>query len=71
MKYYIKMYNKQFNRTKYKRYKCIDGFSENKELCWKFSKQGALKIIERLTDKDRSEYRRNLHNLEFSLEAAE
>lgn len=71
MKYYIKMYDKQFNRTKYKQYKCIDGFNANKELCWKFSKQGALKIIERLTDKDRSEYRRNLHNLEFSLEAAE
>ena len=71
MKYYIKMFNKQTGKTKYKRYKCIDGFTENKDLCWQFSKQGAQKIIERLTDKDRSEYRRNLHNLEFSLEEAE
>ena len=71
MKYYIKMYDKQRNRTQYKRYKCIDGFCRDKEFCWKFSKQGALKIIARLTDKDRSEYRANLHNLEFTLEEAE
>lgn len=67
MKYYIKMTNKQFGTTEYKRYKCIDGFSKNKSQCWKFSKQGALKIIERL----KWEYRRNVENLEFELEPAE
>lgn len=46
MRYYIVKETKY--GKEYKRYKCIDGFSKNKELCWKFSKQGALSIIERL-----------------------
>lgn len=66
MKYYIKMYNKQFNTIKYKRYKCIDGWSTNKEECWKFTKQSAMNIIERL----KFEYRRNINNIEFTLELA-
>lgn len=32
----------------YKRYKCIDGWTRNKEICWQFSKQGAEKIAKRL-----------------------
>ena len=64
MKYYIKKYNREFNTIEYKRYKCIDGFCKNRELCWQFSKQGALKIIERL----KYEYRRNIDNIEFSIE---
>lgn len=71
MKYYIVMVNKQFNMKEYKKYKCVDGWTRNKEVCWKFSKQGATNIIKRLTDNVRSEYRRNLHNLEFFLEEAE
>lgn len=63
-KYYIRKTNKQTGKVEYKRYKCIDGFSPNKELCWQFSKQGALRIIERL----KNEYRANIHNLEFDLE---
>ena len=55
MKYYIKKVNRQFETVEYKRYKCVDGFSGNKQVCWKFSKQSALKIIERLKD----EYKRN------------
>ena len=47
-KYYIKMYNPQTDRTKYKQYKCISGFNSNKECCWKFSRQGATKMIEDL-----------------------
>lgn len=67
MKYYIVMFNRQFNTKEYKRYKCIDGFTRKKEICWQFSRQGALKIIERL----KYEYRRNIDNLEFYLEVAE
>ena len=67
MKYYIKLTNKQFGTVQYKQYKCSDGFNKNKSLCWKFTKQGALKIIERL----KYEYRRNIANLEFTLEEAE
>lgn len=48
----------------YKRYKCIDGFSPNKDICWKFTKQGATKIIERL----KREYPYN--GIEFMLEEA-
>ncbi len=66
MKYYIKMINRQFGTVKYKRYKCIDGFSEDKTICWKFSKAGGLKIIEDL----KREYYRNIRNLEFQLEEA-
>lgn len=66
MKYYIKMINKQTGIIQYKKYKCIDGFTRNKEQCWKFSKQGAIKIIERL----KYQYRNNIQNLEFELEEA-
>ena len=59
------MENHQFGTVQYKRYKCIDGFCKDKTLCWQFSKAGALKIIERL----KYEYRRNIDNLEFRLEA--
>lgn len=67
MKYYIRLTNKQTGAVKYKQYKCIDGFNANKTLCWRFSKKGALAIIERL----KREYSRNLHNLTFDLEPAE
>ena len=69
MKYYIVKKNSQFGTTEYKRYKCTDGFSRNKELCWRFSKQGAIKIIERLKD----EYRINVERgyITFELEEAE
>lgn len=63
MKYYIRKTNKQTGRVEYKRYKCIDGFTTNKDLCWQFSKQGAEKIIERL----KVEYSANIKNLEFDM----
>ena len=67
MKYFIRKTNKQLNTVEYKRYKCIDGFTKDKNLCWQFSKAGALRIIENL----KNEYRRNIHNLEFELEEVE
>lgn len=67
MKYYIKMTNKQFNTVQYKQYKCIDGWAKVKDYCWRFSKQGAKKIIERL----KYEYRNNIDNIVFELEAVE
>lgn len=70
MKYYIVKTNTRFPedsrfRKEYKHYKCSDGFTNVKEKCWKFTKQGALKIIERL----KREYQRN-PSIEFSLEEA-
>lgn len=67
MKYYIVMTHKNTGIKEYKRYKCIDGFTTRKDLCWQFSKQGALKIIERL----KYQYRINIDKLEFTIEAAE
>lgn len=67
MKYYIRMTNHQTGKVKYKRYKCIDGFSENKAMCWQFSKPGALKIIERL----KQEYRMKIDHITFDIEEAE
>lgn len=64
MKYYIVMHNKQLNRTLYKKNKCVDGWTPVKDYCWRFSKQGAKKIIERL----KYGYRNNIDNLEFYLE---
>lgn len=63
-KYYIRKTNRQTGKVEYKRYKCSDGFCQNKYLCWQFSRQGALKIIDRL----KNEYRANIVNLEFDLE---
>lgn len=63
-KYYIVKKNNQNGTVEYYRYKCIVGWSKKKENCWQFSKQGALKIIERL----KREYWRNIKNLEFSIE---
>ena len=34
--------------TSFKRYKTIEGWSKNPEECWKFSKQGAKKIVDGL-----------------------
>ena len=64
-KYLIKMTNTQFNTVKYKRYKCIDGWSTDSSVCWKFSKQGATNIIKRLE----CEYKANIHT-HFALEEA-
>lgn len=63
-KYYIRKANKRTGSIEYKRYKCSDGFNPNKNLCWQFSKHGALRIIERL----KNEYRANIQNIEFDLE---
>lgn len=63
-KVYIVMYNRQLGTTQYKRYKCIDGFSRNKNECWQFSRAGAKKIIENL----KWEYRRNIENIDFYTE---
>ena len=44
-KYYVK---KEYNgKILYKRYKCIEGWSADKNICWQFTKQSALKIAER------------------------
>ena len=44
-KYYVK---KEYNgKILYKRYKCIEGWSADKSMCWQFSKQSALKIAEK------------------------
>lgn len=67
MKYYIVKETK-FGKE-YKRYKCIDGFSSNKDLCWKFSKQGALGIIERLKKQFSVNYDKGL--LKLYMEPAE
>ena len=65
-RYYIKKINHISGTIEFKRYKCIEGFSKNKEECWQFTKQGAVKVIEGL----KREYFRNLKNLEFELEEA-
>lgn len=62
-KFYIRKTNLRTGRIEYKQYKCSDGFSQNRDTCWKFSRQGAEKIIERL----KHEYRANIVNLTFDM----
>ena len=45
MKYFVIKTTK--DGIEYKRYKCIDGWTKNKEICWKFSRQGAKQIADR------------------------
>lgn len=65
-KVYIRKTNLKTGRIEYKQYKCSDGFNPNRAICWKFSKRGAEKIIERL----KHEYRANIVNLSFDTEEA-
>ena len=67
MKYYI--VKETESGKEYKRYKCIEGFSKNKDLCWKFSKQGALDIIEKLKKQFAVNYDKGL--LKLYIEPAE
>lgn len=71
MKYYIVRVAKytEGEHKMYKKYKCAYGYSTKKEECWKFSKQGALKIIENLKRQCRVNYEKGLVN--FYLEKAE
>ena len=64
MKYYIRKTNTRTGAIEYKRYKCTDGFCRDKRLCWQFSRQGALKILDRLNH----EYFWSRDHIEFSLE---
>lgn len=38
---------------KYKKYKCIEGWSNSKNDCWQFTKQGAETIAKRYNDKNK------------------
>lgn len=62
-KFYIRKTNLRTGRIEYKQYKCSDGFNQNRDICWQFSKQGAEKIVVRL----KHEYRANTKNLVFDL----
>lgn len=43
-------------RKEYRRTKCCNLWSANKDLCWKFSLQGARKIIETYNEHNRSNF---------------
>lgn len=46
MKYYVIKTTR--TGVQFKKYKCIEGWSNTKADCWKFSKQGAQKIADGL-----------------------
>ena len=67
-KYYlIQMVSNVTSKTKivYRKYKCSDGWAENPNECWQFTKQGALKKIETLKKKYHINYDKGL--IEFNL----
>lgn len=43
-------------RKEYKRTKCSDYWTDKKDVCWKFSVQGAKKIIEAYNSYNRTNY---------------
>lgn len=48
----------------FKRYKCIEGWSRDRSECWKFSKQGAQQIADRLNKEcryDEQAYPKTVH----------
>ena len=49
-KYYIKKTNIKTGVVYYKKNKTVDGWITDKKECWQFSKQGAQRIIERLSN---------------------
>jgi len=44
-KFYIYRIINHNGHKEYKRTKCTDHWSSNKNICWKFSEQGAKKIV--------------------------
>ena len=71
VKYYIKMisYVTSKKNISYRKNKCVDGWSEDKTKCWKFTKYGALKKIESLKHEYKINYQKGL--IFFELEEAE
>jgi len=61
MKYYVIETTK--NGVLYKRYKCIEGWTteKHKNLCWKFSKQGARQIADRLNNELNEYWQNKIH----------
>lgn len=48
MKYYVKLTNTKTGKVLYKWCKTLDTWSPVKDYCWRFSKQGAQRIVKRL-----------------------
>lgn len=62
MKYYVIKTTKGW--IEYKKYKCIDGWSKDKQECWQFSKVGAEKIAKRLNEQcgyEKQSYPKSIH----------
>ena len=64
MNYYIRKTDTKTGSVLYRKCMTLDGFVRDKSLCWQFSKQGALKIIERY----KQQYRKQLDHITFDLE---
>lgn len=54
MKYYVRKTDTKTGTVMYKRCKTLDGFVRDKSLCWQYTKQGALKIVERYKQENRN-----------------
>ena len=54
-KYYVTRTDRNGEKV-YKKAKTLDIWSKNPDVCWKYSKQGAKQIVERLTEYDKKLY---------------
>lgn len=55
-KYYVFRVVNHNGHKQYKRTKCSDYWTDNKNVCWQFSKQGAKKIVETYNSYNRSNF---------------
>lgn len=53
-KYYVRKTDTKTGTVMYKKCKTLDGFVRAKSLCWQYTKQGALKIVERYKQENRN-----------------
>ena len=53
-KYYVRNTDTKTGTVMYKKCMTLDGFVRDKSLCWQYTKQGALKIVERYKQENRN-----------------
>lgn len=61
-KYYVIKTTK--DGVQFKKYKCIDGWTKNRNECWEFSKQGAEKIANRLNEQNKEPHKTHYNTVE-------
>lgn len=65
MKYYVRKTDMKTGEVMYKKCMTLDGFVRDKSLCWQYTKQGALMIVERYKQQNRYMPNRSVYKNRF------